>query len=78
MTRHLRASPLQQLELGSPEYLEGRKLLARLVPFATDRKSAKIYQSLSDLTTDLWSRFDVVGFNSLRLVEFFFLKCPEG
>ena len=62
VTRHLGTSPLCKLELTNPEYHQGRKLFARLIPFATDRKSVKIYESLSDLTTDLWSRFDLVSF----------------
>lgn len=62
VTRHLGTSPLCKLELTNPEYHQGRKLFARLIPFATDRKSVKVYESLSDLTTDLWSRFDLVGF----------------
>jgi hypothetical protein len=62
VTRHLGTSPLCKLELGDPEYQEGRQLFSRLLPFLTDRKSAKTYDNLSDLTTDLWSRFDLVSF----------------
>jgi hypothetical protein len=64
VTRHLGTSPLCKLDPGDPEYPEARKLFARLTPFAMDRKSAKVYEDLSDLITDLWSRFDFVGFNA--------------
>lgn len=57
--RHLGISALQSLTSDDPEHHEARRLVTKLVPFLTDRKSMELYPSLSTVITDIWSTFDL-------------------
>ncbi|KAF8817476.1 hypothetical protein BYT27DRAFT_7199005 [Phlegmacium glaucopus] len=59
VTRHLGVSPLCSLPHRDPEYSEARRLISRLVPFLTDRKSTKLYPNLTAISTEIWSAFDL-------------------
>ncbi|KAF8813470.1 hypothetical protein BYT27DRAFT_7084750 [Phlegmacium glaucopus] len=59
VTRRLGVSPLCSLRHQEPEYSEARRLISRLVPFLTDRKSTKLYPNLTAISTDIWSAFDL-------------------
>lgn len=61
VTRNLGISPLCSLSTDVPEYHEARMLFKRLVPFATEAKSTKLYPSLPALITEFWSLFLFVG-----------------
>ncbi|TFK51937.1 hypothetical protein OE88DRAFT_1734950 [Heliocybe sulcata] len=50
-TRHLAISPLSS----SPT--DATDVLSPLIPFLVERKSTLVYSNLSDVVTDLWSRF---------------------
>lgn len=60
ITRHLGIPTLQSLIPNDPEHYEARRLVAKLVPFLTDRKSMKLYPNLSTVITDIWSTFGLV------------------
>jgi len=60
ITRHLGVSPLHSLSPDDPERREILRLVAKLVPFLTDRMSIKLYPNLPAVITDFWSTFDLV------------------
>jgi hypothetical protein len=59
ITRHLGISPLCNIRHQEPEYSEARRLISRLVPFLTDRKSTMLCPSLAAISTEIWSAFDL-------------------
>ncbi|PCH44107.1 hypothetical protein WOLCODRAFT_133088 [Wolfiporia cocos MD-104 SS10] len=58
ITRSLATSPLSSVSPSNPEYEEARATVSRLLPFLADRKSTMVYPSLSNVVTDIWSRFE--------------------
>ena len=44
-----------------PEHSEARRLISRLIPFLTDRKSTKLFPNLAAVSTEIWSAFDLVS-----------------
>lgn len=44
-----------------PEHSEARRLISRLIPFLTDRKSTKLCPNLTAVSTEIWSAFDLVS-----------------
>jgi hypothetical protein len=60
ITRHLGISTLQTLTPNDPEHYEARRLVFKLVPFLTDRKSMQLYPNLSTVITDVWSTIGLV------------------
>ena len=67
ITRHLGISPLCNIRVRhqEPEYSEARRLISRLVPFLTERKSTKVYPTLKAISTEIWSTFDLVSYLAL-------------
>ncbi|KAF9480531.1 hypothetical protein BDN70DRAFT_905729 [Pholiota conissans] len=59
ITRHLGTSPLSKLKPENADYHDSRRLLTQMVPFLTDRKSTKVYPSISAVITDIWSTFEL-------------------
>jgi len=59
VTRHLGISPLYSLLHQGPEHSEARRLISRLIPFLTDRKSTKLCPNLTAVSTEIWSAFDL-------------------
>ena len=60
-TRHLSTSPLSSLDHGDPDYQEAKNIFTQLVPFLTARRSQTLHQSLEEVITDIWSRFEIVS-----------------
>jgi len=61
VTRHLGTSPLASLKSDAPEYSDGRQMIARFLPFLTERKSTKLYPNLSSVITEVWALFELVS-----------------
>lgn len=58
VTRHLSMSPLSSSGNSWQDKSEARRLIARAVPFITDRQSKLLHVSLTDAVTDVWARLD--------------------
>ncbi|KAF9816006.1 hypothetical protein IEO21_04256 [Rhodonia placenta] len=58
VTRHFATSPLTKFPPSDPDRADAFRIISKLVPFLTDRKSKTIHPTLSSVVTDLWSRFD--------------------
>lgn len=61
ITRHLGTSPLSSLKPENADYYEARRLVTKLVPFLTDRKSTLVHPNLPAVITDFWSNFDLAS-----------------
>ncbi|KAI0333905.1 hypothetical protein GY45DRAFT_1319144 [Cubamyces sp. BRFM 1775] len=55
--RYFAISPLSSLPTTDPDRSEIKRSISQLVPFLTDRRSTLVHSSLSEVVTDLWSRF---------------------
>ncbi|KAF8347773.1 hypothetical protein F5887DRAFT_1060585 [Amanita rubescens] len=56
--RRLATSSLSRLSHDDLDREEAQRTISKLVPFLTDKKSTTLFSSLSEVITDLWSRFD--------------------
>lgn len=63
-TRHLAISPLSTIGREAADIQDAQQLISHLVPFLSDRKSTTLYQNLSRLIPELWSRFKPGEMNS--------------
>ncbi|KAG6909351.1 hypothetical protein DXG01_000951 [Tephrocybe rancida] len=57
VTRHLSISPLSSLKSENIDLHEAKHFFSQLVPFLVDHRSKTLYRSLSNVVTDIWSRF---------------------
>ncbi|KAF8637587.1 hypothetical protein AX17_002656 [Amanita inopinata Kibby_2008] len=55
--RHLATSSLSKLLPGESDHDEAKRLVSQLVPFLIEKKSTTRFSSLSDVISDIWSRF---------------------
>ncbi|KAH9893328.1 hypothetical protein C8Q73DRAFT_648077 [Cubamyces lactineus] len=62
--RYFAISPLSSLALTDPDRSEIKRSISQLVPFLTNRRSTLVHSSLSEVVTDLWSRFPPGHMNS--------------
>lgn len=61
ITRYFSTSPLSSVPADSPDYEEMKRVVSKLVPFLTERRSTILYTNVSSMVTDIWSRFEAVG-----------------
>ncbi|KAI6035863.1 hypothetical protein EDC04DRAFT_3032527, partial [Pisolithus marmoratus] len=64
VTRHLSMSPLCSPGNSWQDRREARRLIARAVPFITDRQSKLLHVSLTDVITDAWARLGAGNIDS--------------
>ncbi|KAF8717518.1 hypothetical protein AX14_012166 [Amanita brunnescens Koide BX004] len=65
--RRLATSSLSSFPPNDPDREEAQRTICKLLPFLFDKMSTTVFSSLSEVITDLWSRFDEGGMVSQTL-----------